>query len=340
MLGLIKQAGDGLHDISYEDLYFKEAVKKSDHDQAESDKYFRRLIECARSYYSNDKMAKEPLPLGVMETLALPFESYQLAFTPGLLQFDNIYKRQRNTNSVVEQLLPDEAMQTGGYVDLDNNKHWWIPSGQAFYDPNVGVSPADELAEARKSFFQPRRFQDPFGNSSWVDYDDHYKLFSIKTKDAVGNETSIDQYDYRVLQPSLMTDPNDNQSEVAFDILGMVVGSAVMGKATSNPPEGDSLNNFQADLTQNQIKALLNDPKGQIAHDLLGTATSRIIYDVNYYQNKGKPTFAITLARETHVSDLKINQKTKLQISFSFSDGFGREIQKKVQAEQGALPQA
>src|SRR3712207_4411993 len=33
------------------------------------------------------------------------------------------------------------------------------------------------------------------------------------------------------------------------------------------------------------------------------------------------------------------NQKSKLQISFSYSDGFGREIQKKVQAEPGPVPQ-
>lgn len=38
------------------------------------------------------------------------------------------------------------------------------------------------------------------------------------------------QNDYRVMQPKIVTDPNDNRTAVVFDILGMVVGTAVMGK--------------------------------------------------------------------------------------------------------------
>jgi hypothetical protein len=40
------------------------------------------------------------------------------------------------------------------------------------------------------------------------------------------------------------------------------------------------------------------------------------------------------LARETHVSNPQSTpDKSKIHISFSCSDGFGREIQKKIQAE-------
>jgi hypothetical protein len=42
-----------------------------------------------------------------------------------------------------------------------------------------------------------------------------------------------------------------------------------------------------------------------------------------------------TLARETHDADLDPGQLTKIQHSFSYSDGFGREIQMKIQAEPG-----
>ncbi len=44
-----------------------------------------------------------------------------------------------------------------------------------------------------------------------------------------------------------------------------------------------------------------------------------------------------TLARETHVAELLPGQQTKVQHSFSYSDGFGREIQKKIQAEPGPI---
>ena len=69
----------------------------------------------------------------------------------------------------------------------------------------------------------------------------------------------------------------------------------------------------------------------------------RNIYDVNRFQTTQaanptdptlwEPAFSATIARETHVSDLAANQQTALQIGFSYSDGFGREIQKKSQAE-------
>src|SRR5262249_39114385 len=44
-------------------------------------------------------------------------------------------------------------------------------------------------------------------------------------------------------------------------------------------------------------------------------------------------------AREIHDADLGVNEKStvKIQHSFSYSDGFGREIQKKIQAEKGPL---
>ena len=45
--------------------------------------------------------------------------------------------------------------------------------------------------------------------------------------------------DYRVLQPYWVTDPNGNRTRVAFDALGMVVGTAVMGKPLPAPVEGD-----------------------------------------------------------------------------------------------------
>ena len=54
--------------------------------------------------------------------------------------------------------------------------------------------------------------------------------------------------DYRVLQPSTVTDPNGNRSQVAFDALGLVVGTAVMGEDAFGNRLGDSLDDFVADL--------------------------------------------------------------------------------------------
>jgi len=161
--------------------------------------------------------------------------------------------------------------------------------------------------------------------------------------DAVANTVAAAN-DYRVFQPALLTDPNGNRAAVSFDALGMVAGTAVMGKTSENL--GDSLEGFVADLTQQQIDDFYGaDDPHTLAGPLLGTATTRILYDVERFQrtqtampndpSKWEPAFAATVARETHVSDLPPNQQSKLQISFSYSDGFGREIQKKIQAEPG-----
>ncbi|CAA6807395.1 MAG: insecticidal toxin complex protein [uncultured Thiotrichaceae bacterium] len=310
----------------------------------------KRLIKHTCTLYRKNDLS-DLLDRGEIESMALPGESYQLAFTQGLL--DQVYKRQRNETAPVETLLTPEIVKEGGYVDFDKSdeqlkeKNWWIPSGKLLYhydetNTETEVSADDELTAARQHFFLPRRFQDPFGHSAYVDYDD-YDLFVTRTTDAVKNQTFA-EYDYRVLQSRLMTDPNDNQTAVAFDVLGMVAGNAVMGKAYANPPEGDSLEGFQADLTEDQINDFHADPTADKARQFLGNASSRILYNVKRSKPDSQPAFAITLARETHVSDLKIDpatgqpEPTKVQISFSYSDGFGREIQQKVQAEQGQLP--
>ncbi|MGH4000241.1 MAG: SpvB/TcaC N-terminal domain-containing protein, partial [Pseudonocardiaceae bacterium] len=67
------------------------------------------------------------------------------------------------------------------------------------------------------------------------------------------------------------------------------------------------------------------------------------MYDLFAYlrtkdQSDPQPAVAYTLARETHDADLASGQQTLIQHSFSYSDGFGREIQKKIQAEPGPVP--
>ncbi len=70
---------------------------------------------------------------------------------------------------------------------------------------------------------------------------------------------------------------------------------------------------------------------------LLGEATTRIVYDLDRYRATQQPVFAATLARETHASDPLPPGGLKVQVGLSYSDGFGREIQKKIQAEPGPV---
>jgi len=303
--------------------------------KAEITKKQKRLIEDVRALYRKDDLSALS-PLGKVESQALPGETYKLALTPSLLA--QVFTRKR-AGQPDEALLPNpdallegKGSDQGGYVAWDGN--WWIPSGKVFFDSgantsNPALTAAIELSTARQHFFVPRKVADAFGHTTVVEYD-VYDLLVTRTTDPVGNSIAAAN-DYRVLQPREVTDPNRNRSASAFDALGMVVATAVMGKP--GQPLGDLLEGFSADPTLAKVRAFIADPQAEAA-SLLGKATTRIVYDLDRYRRVGQPPFAATLARETHFEPAR-DGETKIQLSFSFSDGFGREIQKKIQAEPG-----
>jgi len=336
----VQAVSDGTHDIAYENI---------NPTGLNAGQPYRRLISRTRTVYRpNDLGAsvndpKALLPSGTLESLALSGSSYKLAFTPGLIT--QVYQRSGGTLlPTAPMMLGSIAADGGGYVDLDGDGNWWVPLGRVFYLP-AAAPPADEKNQATQHFFVPRRFEDPFGNPTAIDYDDPHDLLVTKILDAVANN-SLAANDYRVLQPYLLTDPNGNRVQASFDLLGRVAGTAMMGKITE--AVGDSLNGFLPDLTQAQIDAFYgaNDPP-TLAADLLGDATTCVIYDTDHFQNtraavpddptQWQPAFTATLARETHLSDLAPGEHAKIQISFISSDGFGREAQKKAQAAPGSV---
>src|SRR5262249_10191713 len=72
-------------------------------------------------------------------------------------------------------------------------------------------------------------------------------------------------------------------------------------------------------------------------HELLGGATTRIIYDLFAFRRTRasaapQPACSATMARDTHSADLTPGAATTIQHRVTFSDGFGREIQVKASA--------
>ncbi|RKG52236.1 hypothetical protein D7X30_34160 [Corallococcus sp. AB011P] len=323
-------AVDGLqhgYDLAYEDL--AGAGTTTAH-------AYRRLIERTRTFYRKDDLSG-PLPLGHLESRALPDRVEQLALTPGLVA------------STYGDRVTDSMLTRGGYVEDAVNPGWWIPSGRVFYSPHDNDTATAELDYAKKHFFMACRFVDPFGKTTKVTYDP-YDLLIVQTRDPAGNLVTVGVHapagaliengnDYRVLQPARVMNPNRNRAAVAFDALGMVVGTAVMGKPEEHL--GDSLAGFLPDLPGDVIAAHVTDPLAA-PHGILQRATTRLVYDLFAYQrtaSDSEPQAAVvyTLERETHDADLLPGQQTQIQHSFSYSDGFGREIQKKLQAEPGPI---
>ncbi len=266
----------------------------------------KRPIEHVRALYRRDSEANTTKPtalaLGQIESLALPYESFKLAFTPGLL-----------TQVYGGKLTGVDLGAEGKYVQQAGG--WWIPSGRQAFDP--------------MQFYQVVQIEDPFGQVYASTYD-RYHLAVIRTIDPLGNTVQV-QNNYRTMQPEQVTDPNGNRSQAMFDALGMVAGTVIMGKEGEN--QGDTFADFNADLTVAEIKAFFDaaNPRS-LAMQHLGTATTRIIYDL-----ARTPVCAVAIARETHGADLAAGARSKVQLSFVYSDGFGREAQTKVQAEAGPI---
>lgn len=292
----------------------------------------KRLIERVRTRYRQNNLAGA-LPLGGLESMALPYESYKLALTPNLVA--QVYGDSSGV-ALGASRVTEEMLTEGGYCHSEGDANWWIPSGRVFHHPEPDATSAQELAFAQAHFFLPHRFADPFNNIVTVEYD-LYDLMVVKTRDAIGNQVKA-EHDYRVMQPRVTIDPNQNHSQVAFDILGMVAGAAVLGKVEAGEAEsGDSLQGFVTDLSDEQVQSFLQQPKA-IAQQLLGNATSRTIYDLHRFQESGQPVFAATIVREQHVNSAN-GMELPVQVTFTYSDGFGREVQTKVQAEPGNAPQ-
>jgi RHS repeat-associated protein len=237
----------------------------------------KRLLAQARSYYYDHDLTG-PLAFGLVESHALPYKSYAKAFTPARI------------TSGLGGRATDAILGEGGYVQLvASDTTWWVPSGRQLFDATA--------------FYLPVAFKDPFDNTTTVTYDAAYHLFVTGVTDPVGNAVTA-AYDMRVLAPYEVTDPNGNRAQAQFDVLGMVVATAVMGKVGAT--DGDSL----------------ADP------------TTTFAYDLDRWRLTGKPNVVHLSAREQHGA-----ANTRWQESYSYSDGSGHEVMRKVQAEPGQAPQ-
>jgi RHS repeat-associated protein len=283
----------------------------------------KRLFHWARKYFKKDSAAAtlDPpdnlasrLPLGRIEPLALPYDAYEAAFSGG--QLDRLYGT---------RLAGLSAAQLGGYhphpaqgnAEAGAVGYYWIPSGRVAFDAN--------------GFFAAVSLQDPFGSVTTASRDP-YALLLTNVVDAAGNTTSA-RNDYRVLQPYELADANGNLRQVAYDALGFVVGVAEMGKPLAGGGyEGDSLDDFMADLDATKVDAYFQDPVSQGA-SILGSATSRVVYDYGTFLRGDGPSSVGHVARTVHgVAGLN----ARIEHTITYGDGFGRILQSRILAESEA----
>lgn len=294
----------------------------------------KRLIEHVKTKFYDAELTA-PLPDGQQAIRSIPFEAYQLAYTPNLIA--DIFGP--SPFSLPFQVT-DADMREGKFL-LDQG-NWWIQSGTVQHR-----RAGEDFNAVKNRFFAPVAYTDPFDSVTEVFYDP-LQLFMQRSVDALGNESQVLRFNYRTLSPDILRDLNDNISSVIVDELGMVKAAAVEGKALNNPlhgAEADNLNGFSEHtptaepLLIDNFFSLANTPAPQVcdygqlqnlARQLLGNASARMLYDFSR-----QPTVVASIAREQHAVQNPNN--SPLQISFAYSDGLGQVAMQKVQAEAGLV---
>lgn len=327
----------------------KSVVLLAYHEQLTGDREraHKRLVEWVRMLYWKDDLTG-PEPFGTNAWLGLLYETYKHALTRDLLgavfgsKLTPAVFTALNT-ATISGYTPGTALSSA----LTNQ--WWMRSGVAGF-----------TSDAAQHFYLPERYTDPFGNETILQYDGKYDLFIQSSTDALGNTSGIameqvtptptdprterPRFDYRVLAPMDMVDANGNHSEVAFDILGMVVASAVKGKGT----EADDLIGFDDALlnpSAGAVQAFCTNARmnEQTARTWLGNASARFVYHFGeerdaqgrFIRWEGRPAGACGIVRERHASRVALDplRDNPLQVSLECSDGTGNVLMKKVQAE-------
>jgi RHS repeat-associated protein len=305
-----------------------------------------RLLGGKQMRYRSDDLS-QLLSFRKIESLAIPAQSYNLAITPDI--FSSCYQSNKDSPLLQEAtLLSQKGPGDGGYIDLNSDQSFWIPSGTKQFISIRSTSltadvptttkiptPAAELAAARLSFFTPVSFTDPFGKIQTVTYDNKF-LFPITIVDAVGNTTTA-KYDYSNMQLVLITDANGNQEAFDYDELGSCIYHASLGNP-SIKTTGDTVDGANPFRSREEIQALLADPVSKAA-EFLGKGTSCVFFDFpaqNPVNGSWSPAFQISIQRDTHISDLNPGQESNMQLQITYLDGRGRIIQRKQYCDDDA----
>jgi RHS repeat-associated protein len=293
----------------------------------------QRILSHTLTRFANDTNLSAWLNDGTLSALAIPYEQYSLAYTA------DTFKACYGEDAIAVDLLGPhltDPNKGSGYKDLYNDGNWWARSGTVQYG-----------ATAAARFYTPVSFTDPWGNlTTTEDWNSNagqtnYWLLPQSVTDAKGNSSSVAAYDWRNLQPIEMKDANNNISRICYDVLGMPVATAIMGKGD----EADYLEllNDEAALIPGIPGDLSADSTAQAAFwsatnataietaakVLLGKATWRCIYNLDV-----QPTAVAMIAREQHYKD---NDDSKVIIRVSYTDGFGRIAMHKEQFADGPV---
>jgi RHS repeat-associated protein len=152
--------------------------------------------------------------------------------------------------------------------------------------------------------------RDPLGAATLIAYDEPYALRPRAITSAVGLQTRAD-YNYRVLQPELLIDPNGNRTRVDYSPTGLASAVWVLGKESRG--EGD-----------------VAAPSATFEYDFRAFLESTRVDPT-----AAEPVSVTTRRRTRHDSDP--DDAGEAIESREYSDGFGRVLQTRTQAEDAVF---
>jgi len=276
----------------------------------------QQIIGQTLTYY--DGQAFEGLPLGQIGDHGAPVRSESLVLTQAILR--DAYRRGDSQLNPAEeppylvaggpnwpmeypQEFRDRLPALAGYRlyvngDPDHEPGYFVTTVRHRYDFHDNQGGRGLLKATR----------DPLGRDATIDYD-RFELLPIAATDAVNLTTTAD-YDYRVLQPAMVTDPNGNRGAVTFTPLGLLRESFVIGKTGQN--EGDSTTTPSTRLEYRLLAFVVSPPQAR------------------------QPVSVRTIRREHHDTeiDVPLPERDATIETVEYSDGFGRLLQTRTQAEE------
>lgn len=346
------------------------AVTLAYHEHPRSGAAHKRLVEHLRTLYWDDGRADvpptQPLAFGRHGPRGLTHQDYKLALTDGLL--GAVFGTGTGTppadrlaweaapNRRCRDLLRDSTVSgyvRGTAIGLTDDQYW-MRSGTAGFAP-----------DAHQHFFLPERFTDAFGQSTTLEYDP-LDWYVASSTDAKRNRTAVEAFDFRVLAPTRLIDANHNVTEAAFDILGLPVAAATLGKvqrdahgALTATESGNRLDGFGFDPLNpppQQVAAFFGQATSPTPFDhvrarrWLGKASARFVYHFGETRDAqgrvvrwaASPAGACGITREQHERDAPNGNPEQgaggipIQVAFEYADGAGQVFVQNTQAEPEA----
>ncbi|WP_139487948.1 SpvB/TcaC N-terminal domain-containing protein [Brevibacillus dissolubilis] len=272
-----------------------------------------RRLAWERRYFWNDAQ-DAPLPLGQLTAQVLLHHEEEAIFSSEWI------------TSVFEQRVTADLLQSdGGYILRDG--YWWHYKSVQMYFTATDLH-----------FYLPRSLANTYApadsylcSKSEYTYDT-YSLVPTTTTQYLTDDLAnvlVAELDYHVMQPRKITDINGTITEVLFDPLGIVVATTIYGTLDGKEQGDQPLPSYQP-RPSSVLEEVLSDP-----HAYLQQATTFYAYDLFAWINHNQPTWMIGLTRETHVSELSEGETSRLMIAITYSDGQGREVEKKTLADPG-----